>query len=312
MAAERGVEIAHLRVSETEWGVRSRARGAWLDALFARRAVAALARERQLRADSVEILERRLAAGEAARPEVDLARTELINADVALRAAETHAAETWPALAGAMGVPVAALAAAELAGPPAPPQPAVLGIAQVQRAGLLNRIDVRRALAEYAGAEVSLRLEIAKQYPDIQLAPAYGFDEGHYTFSFSPALALPVLNRNGGQIAEAEARRAEAEARFKALEARAIEEMESALARYGAAVAEWEEARGRLATLERGREAAMEQAVRAGAEDRLALIGVRIQGAVAARAELEALRKAQAALAALEDAVQRPLLTRKP
>ena len=55
------------------------------------------------------------------------------------------------------------------------------------------------------------------------------------------------------------------------------------------------------------RTAAMQRAVTAGEEDRLSLSGVRIEGAVAARARLEAERRLQGALGALEDAVQQPL-----
>ncbi|MEK9715132.1 MAG: hypothetical protein VW199_04745, partial [Methylophilaceae bacterium] len=35
-----------------------------------------------------------------------------------------------------------------------------------------SRIDLRRDLADYAKAEASLKLEVAKQYPDIKFSPA--------------------------------------------------------------------------------------------------------------------------------------------
>jgi outer membrane protein TolC len=305
--AQRNAVAARLALAEAEWGVRSRARNAWQEAVFARRTVEALRRERQARADYAAVFEKRLAAGEAARPEVDLARSELLNADVALRAAETQAAESVPNMAAAMGVPVAAIRDYALAEPPSPPEETSVPIGRIQTAGLLNRADVRRSLAEYAAAEAGLKLEVAKQYPDVQLLPGYGFDEGHYRYTFGPAFAAPVFHRNQGPIAEAGARRAEAEARFLAVQARAIAEMESALARYRAARAEWRDAEDRLVTLERGREAAARRALEAGEEDRLSLDAVRIRSAQAARAAEDALRRTHAALAALEDAVQQPL-----
>jgi hypothetical protein len=51
----------------------------------------------------------------------------------------------------------------------------------------------------------------------------------------------------------------------------------------------------------------MQRAVAAGEEDRLALSGVRVESAVAARARLDALHRVQSALGALADAVQQPL-----
>jgi outer membrane protein TolC len=187
-----------------------------------------------------------------------------------------------------------------------------LPLAEVQKAGLLHRADIRRSLLEYAAAEAKLHLEIANQYPDIQLSPGYSFDEGHHKIAFSPSFPIPVFNRNRGPIAEAEARRAEAEARFSGLQAQAIGEMEIALARYQGGLAELTDASERLVRIERVRVADMRRAVDAGEEDRLALVGVRIEGAVAARARLEAMRRVQSALGALEDAVQQPLAPGPP
>jgi outer membrane protein TolC len=171
----------------------------------------------------------------------------------------------------------------------------------------LHRADIRRSLLEYAAAEARLRLEIANQYPDVQLSPGYAFDEGHHKITFGPGFPIPLLNRNRGPIAEAEARRAEAEARFDALQARAIGEMEMALARYRGGLVELGDAGERLGRIQQVREAAMRRAVEAGEEDRLALAGVRVESAVAARARLDALRRVQSALGDLEDAVEQPL-----
>jgi outer membrane protein TolC len=172
---------------------------------------------------------------------------------------------------------------------------------------LLHRVDLRRSLLDYAAAEANLHLEIANQYPDFQYSPGYSFDEGHHKIAFSPALSVPIFNRNRGPIAESEARRAEAEVRFNALQAQAIGEMEIALARYNGALAELADAEQRLVRIQQTREAATLRAVQAGEEDRLALAGVRVERAVAGRARLDALRRVQTALGGLEDAVQQSL-----
>lgn len=85
--------------------------------------------------------------------------------------------------------------------------------------------------------------------------------------------------------------------------------MERGLIRYRAALAEFREADSNLRDLIEYRERAVQEQIQAGEADRLALVGVRLDAVVAARARLNAVRAAQNALGALEDAVQSPLET---
>jgi cobalt-zinc-cadmium efflux system outer membrane protein len=303
LEARKRAEAARIQVSETAWLVRSRVRAAWLDYLLAQRSLEVLRNERDVSAGAVAIWEKRLSVGEAARPDVDLARTALISLEVEVKTAETSVNQSGTALAAALGVPALPAIDSEALTTP----PASLPLAELQKAGLLHRADIRRSLLEYAAAEANLHLEIASQYPDVQLSPGYSFDEGHHKISFGPAFNIPLFNRNRGPIAQSEARRAEAEARFNLLQAQAIGEMENALARYNGALAELADAEQRLVTIQRTREAAMRRAVEAGEQDQLALAGVRLEAAVAARARLDAFKRAQSGLGALEDAVQQPL-----
>jgi cobalt-zinc-cadmium efflux system outer membrane protein len=308
LEAQRQAEVARLEFAEAGWRIRSRLRAALLDHWLALRESELLAAEEQVRAEALRIFEQRLAAGEVSRPDVDVAATARNSARVALTSAQGRVAETLAALAAAAGMPVRPLAAIGFDWPDfeKPPGAETLPIATVQTAGLLNRLDVRRALMEYAVAETALQLEVARQYPDIQWNPGYSFDEGHHKFAIGPTLTLPVFNRNQGPIAEARARREEAAARFTALQAQAISEMEKGLAQYNAALAELTQVETQLVTLQQRREKANRRAFEIGEADRLALAEIRVHSAVAARARLEALRKAQAALGALEDALQHP------
>jgi outer membrane protein, heavy metal efflux system len=303
LESEKLAEAARIQVVETAWRVRSRVRAAWLDYLIALRSLDVLRNERNVRAETAAIWEKRLSVGEAPRPDVNIARTALISVEVEAKAAETAVSESRAALAAVIGLPSLPDIDTQIL----PTPPALLQLPEVQTAGLLHRADIRRSLLEYAAAEAKLHLEIANQYPDVQLNPSYGFDEGHHKIAFGPSFNIPVFNRNRGPIAEAEARRAETEARFNALQAKAIGEMEIALARYNGALTELTDIQQRLVRIQQTREAAMRRAFEAGEEDRLALAGVRVEGTVVARALLDALRRAESALGALEDAVQRPL-----
>jgi outer membrane protein TolC len=257
----------------------SRVRSALLDYVIAVREREVLQNEREVRAAIAAILDRRLGVGEISRPDVNVARTALITIEVEREASETQVREAGPALAAAVGLPVLPDIDAQIMLAP----PVSLPLNEVQKAGLLHRADIQRGLLEYAVAEASLHREIANQYPDLQLSPGYSFDEGHHKVTFGPALPVPVLNRNRGPIAEAEGRRAEAEVRFNAMQARAIGEMEGALARYNSALVELADSDQRLIQIQEVREAAMLRAVRAGEEDQLAVAGIRLESAVASR-----------------------------
>jgi outer membrane protein, heavy metal efflux system len=80
-----------------------------------------------------------------------------------------------------------------------------------------------------AAAESALKLEIAKQYPDVNFSPGYDYNSGQNRRQLGLNVELP-LNRNRGPIAEAEARRVTAEKRFLAQQAMVQSELDLALA----------------------------------------------------------------------------------
>ncbi len=307
--AEQLAEAARWDLAATAWKVRSQVRRALLDDLVATRSLELLATEEQLRAERVRLLEQRLAVGLIARPDVDAAAIEHTRTLLALRTAEGRARQAEISLAAAIGLPAAALHAVTVDWPAfdRPPRADTFAAGAIRGDAALNRIDIRRGLAEYAASEAALRLEIAKQYPDFDIGPTYAFEEGLHLFSIALGLTLPVFNRNQGPIAEAEARREQAAAQFLAVQAAGVTQAEQALARYTAALAELAQA-DRLIQQAAAQDEAVRRALAAGEGDRVALNGVRLQKAAATTGRLDALTNAQQALGDLEDAVQRPLL----
>ena len=300
---------ARFELADAAWGVRSRVRTALLDHLLAIRELDLLDNQQKVLTDRTRLLEARLRVGEIPRPELDAAQVELSNVRLELDQAQGRVPETQVALATAIGVPSSALDGMRLSWPDMvqPPAEQQFSADAIERDAVLNRLDVRRSLAEYAAADAALKLELAKQYPDLRLGPGYDFDEGHHKFSLGVGLTLPLLNRNQGPIAEAEAHRKEAGARFLATQAHVLSDSETALARYRAALAELREAGESLTKLQAVREQMTRRAVEAGEADQLDLNGMVFQAATAARARLNALRRTQTALGLLEDAVQKPL-----
>ena len=75
-----------------------------------------------------------------------------------------------------------------------------------------NHPRVLFSKAEYGVAERALQLEVRRQYPDLEIGPAYEFDEGVDKAGLALSLPLPILNANRRAIAEARAARDAAKA----------------------------------------------------------------------------------------------------
>lgn len=310
LEAEKLAEAARTAMQEEGWKVRSQVRAALANYYFATRRRAALQSENEIEAETVEIFEKRVALGDAARPELSAMRAQQAATLVSLRSSEGDVEQTFAALAASLGLPVAAVEGSHfnMAFLEAPPSSESLPLLRVQQAGLLHRADIRRMLTEYEAADARLRLELANQYPNIPLTPAYSFQEGFPAYTLGSVIdSLPVFHHHQGPIAEAEAARSETKARFVALQAQAIGETESALRQYRAAVQEWLEARDHLAKVQEQRQTAVLIAFKAGEADRFDLASARLFKIAADRAQIDALLRAQNALGALEDAVQAPL-----
>jgi len=306
--AKRLADAARLAAGETAWTVRSRIRAALLRYLLDTRRGDLTAQERDALALTSALVAARVKAGEASQPELDLALSGLQNARLRAAEAQARVPADRNALAAAIGLPVEALDGAKLVWTAldSPPDEQPLAPDTVQRLALLDRIDLRRKLAQYAASDEALKLEIAKQYPDLHLAGGYSWEGGENIFELGPSLALPIFNQNQGPIAAAAARRKEVAAQFLAMQAGIIAEARTALINY----------RGALAALDAARSAAKyqarryEQASRAaavGESDALTLAATRLPDLAAQQTLLQGLACAQSALGTLENSMQRPL-----
>jgi outer membrane protein TolC len=154
---------------------------------------------------------------EAALESSELARTgaELALARVDVAAAERDLVSARAALAGIVAIPPAALRDVRIEASP------VHGCAWADSVGVdsllglaaLRRVEVSRVLGEYALAESEVRLQVARQRPDLELGPGYIFDQGIHRWTLG--FALPALFRflDRAPIEQAEAERAAAAAK---------------------------------------------------------------------------------------------------
>jgi outer membrane protein TolC len=185
-----------------------------------------LAREEETLARVVKLFEQRVNAGRSSQPELYLAQSSLRDAKLKSIEIVSRVSVDRDALSAALGIPVRAIDGVAFSWSPleTPLDYQSLSPAEIRRLALLNRIDLRRELAQYAAADEALKLEIAKQYPDINLADGYSWEGGENIFELGPSAVLPVFNQNQGPIAEAEARRREVAAQVLAMQAGVIEQ----------------------------------------------------------------------------------------
>ena len=140
----------------------------------------------------------------------------------------------------------------------------------LQEKALLNRLDIRRGLEKYAVAETKIKLEVAKQTPDISITPGFIFDFGDKIWSLGFSSLLNLLNKNQTLIAEATQLREIEGAEFEALQANIIGNLSVAHIRFMAAQQQLAQAKQLQATQQTYMQKLNKQFA-AGALDRLAL-----------------------------------------
>jgi cobalt-zinc-cadmium efflux system outer membrane protein len=314
-AGKRGYRVAEARhLSEAArwnllsaaWSVRYGLRQAYIDLFAARQNASLLEALHSVQAETLKILEVQYAAGEAALYDVTQARIALDASRLASLESAKQLAQAEVKLAGAVGLSPQALSGVSVSFEKLLDVGVDIPEAEARRRALLGRADILGLLAEYAASQSALQLEIAKQYPDLAIGAGYQLDQTDSKWTLSLGLVLPIRNRNRGPIGEAEARRREAGARFLELQAKAIEEIDSAMAGARAAAAKAETASD-LRERIRQREDASRVRYELGEISKLDLLGLRLELASSDIARLEAVVDAQRAVGELENAMQSPL-----
>jgi outer membrane protein TolC len=89
----------------------------------------------------------------------------------------------------------------------------------------------------YEVAERALNVEIRKQYPDLEIGPAYEYDEGQNKVGFGLGLPLPILNANKQGIAVARAKRDAVRIAYETQHERLVNEYAQAQTQHASATA---------------------------------------------------------------------------
>ena len=306
--AEQAAESARWSFAAAAWRIRGEVRAGLLEFSLAERRVELLQQQFAAQDAMAQLLRGRLDAGAIARPDLTLAQIARNKTQLDLGDARAKQADARSRLAQALGVSLAALDGVRFEFEGGADEPAALDVTAARSVALRTRADILGALADYAVAEADLRLQVAKQYPDVHLGPGYAWNNGNAgdnQWVLGATLELPLLDQNRGPIAQAEAERKLAAAKFAALQAQVCGQIDRSLAGVRVARAQLGTARELLAA-EQAREKSAQAQWQAGTGDRLDVLSAQLETANANLTRLDGEEKLQTALGALEDALQQP------
>jgi len=175
-----------------------------------------------------------------------------------------------------------------------------------QQNALLNRLDIRRSLARYAAAEAKIKLEVAKQTPDINLTPGFIFEFGDSIWSLGFSNLLNLLNKNQTLIAEATQLREIEGAQFEVLQTNIISNLNLAYAQLTTALQNIQQTQSQLENQAR-QQRQLQKQFDAGLTDRLALTQQSLNYLLTEQQLLTLKFNGLKAMNAIEDLMQRPI-----
>lgn len=294
---------AHYDLIEAVWTTRVALRRALLDRDVALAEITLADRQVDLRRQRLAMFERRVSAGEDARPMALTAATELALSTQRQIQARGALAQAQSAIAAAMGLTSEALADVEIvSGPDTAPAPSDLR--QLRRDAAIGRADVLRAVIDYDTAEQALRTAVAGQYPQVTIGPGYTWERGLTKLPFNLALALPPLDLNRAAIKEAETRRLAAGSAVEAVQVQVYAQTDAAAAALAAAETSLARVDTQDLPLSRRTAVLTERAVTLGELDRTEAVAAQASVLDAELSLIDARRLRATALADLEAATR--------
>ena len=309
--AQHLAEAARLDVAEVAWQLRSQIAK---DLLRYHENIALqkqLSHEVKKQDELIKILEKRVQLGALSNTELSFAQLLQQKTHSTLNSEYAKAAEIRAELAADVGLSIEKfnsiiLKPLDLDAALAQPTNLINTPKNLQEKALLNRLDIRRSLEKYAAAEARIKLEVAKQTPNISLSPGLAFEFGDSIWSLGFSALINLLNKNQTLIAEATQLREIEGAQFEALQAKIMGDLSQNLAIYQASLQNIDHIKTQQATQMHYRKALQKQ-FDAGLIDRLALTQNSLNTALLEQQLLNAQFNNLNAALAIEDTMQRPL-----
>ena len=306
--AEAKKQAALVRVEQKAWSMYIGMHRDLVAYREVRRRHELLGEQQGLLEQILELTQRRYDLGRASSFEVSSARLQLQRLNLELTNLESATLDAFQKVSNRTGLSNGKISRSEL----------VIESLMVQRPSFLNELgsnshsfllehyDIRAGLFDYLSFEAALKLEIEKQYPDVNLSPGFVLEQGDNIFSLGAQWLLPIFHNNDAQIERALAQREYRQRQFIALQTRLHNELENRSQKFHTASAAWQEARDLVKELQ-SRQSTLRRQYDLGYIDRLNLLGSQLE-TVRARLSTLGLETAMLnALVALEEIVQVPV-----
>jgi outer membrane protein TolC len=226
--AQHVSESVKLEIAQTAWNLRTQVTSTYYELLLNQAQLSILLKELAYRQEIVELYQKRHDLGLASKIELSHSKLLLQATNAELNTQQQNKVVLTAKLASNLGLPlsqVQQMTFAEALPPEEMMSTAHQNLASdIQSKALLNRLDLRIALERYAQAESKLKLEIAKQYPNITISPSYTYEFGNKLWSLGLSNLMTMLNKNKFAIAEANQLREVEAAQFESLQSSIINE----------------------------------------------------------------------------------------
>ncbi len=284
-AARQNIVAARAAIDSVAWDERQRVYDALLALWLDRRTHMLYRRQAAVdRAIARAVLER-YRVGAASATALTTARLNAERAAFRQHQAQLAASLAKARLASVVGLPAAALQRIRISFAIFRELRVPEDLAADERIAVVERPAVRRALADYNGAQYRLKAAVYGLSSGVKISPTYGMSQDDYQYALGIHAHVPIFNQHAGQIAVARAERRLAAQQLKSVQESVFSQIHQAVIYWRRSGSVMSASRQALRSVDREL-AASRQAYHAGTIGEVRLLGARL---LVLRARLELL-----------------------
>lgn len=306
--AKAEIQAALMGIKKLILDLRSSLKIAWINYISALTLHDFIRDEFRLLEDSYTILQRQYELGESSYFEMNNKRLEVQRLILESHHHQVMITDHFYTLLTLIGLSPEKISPQDFLLPDHRALPEIDAISQltIQKLALHERHDIQQTMFEYEAHEAAIRLEIEKQYPNINLSPGFVFDQDEKTWVLETSWVLPVFHHNNAQINKALAKRQLLQKQFQVLQSNLMHKLARKKERYIALINALQQA-SVLADGLKGKENIYQKQYNAGYTGRLDLLKNKLETLRAKRAYFAIRVSVDKSLAQLENFIQTPL-----
>ncbi len=220
--------LAMIKVNGAAWNIYTNLRQRYIEYFISLKKLDEIGQQIAVAEEIISILTKRKEYAQASDFEISSARLELQRLKLEQINQQVQVTESHHSIADAIGIPPEAINNLEIDFSDLEKLQAmnIQDESEYRSMALQHRSEIQQAISKYAVYEAKLRLEIEKQYPDINLSPGFIFDQEDKIWTLGTSWLISLLHpENEGPIQEALAERETRRVEFLARQASIINEV---------------------------------------------------------------------------------------